>query len=219
MTNKKQTVGDDGTEQERQRRSRSRQPGSIQEYLTSQGKRWRFQIYVVIDPEYPELGQKRVTRSGFTDTAEASAELQKALKKKSQSEKFLGKVPVISVYADSWVAGLKLEASTIQGYKKIIRNHITPQLGDIRLDKLTATRIARATTATSKPRAGGTSPASESRSRPTPCTRCTSCWARCSTRPSRTACSRSTRRRRSAQSTPSEQPDTRSSPRDKNLDW
>ena len=143
MTNKKQPAGDDGTEQKRQRRSRSRQPGSIQEYMTSQGKRWRFQIYVVIDPEYPELGQKRVTRSGFTDTVEASAELQKTLKKKSQNEKFLGKVPVISVYADTWVAGLKLEASTIQGYKKIIRNHITPQLGDIRLDKLTATRIAR----------------------------------------------------------------------------
>jgi integrase len=77
------------------------------------------------------------------DAEEASAELQKALKQKSQNEKFLGTVPVISIYADAWVAGLKLEASTIQGYKKIIRNHITPQLGDIRLDKLTATRIAR----------------------------------------------------------------------------
>lgn len=31
----------------------------------------------------------------------------------------------------------------IKGYKKIIRNHIRPQLGSIRLDKLTATRIAR----------------------------------------------------------------------------
>ena len=31
----------------------------------------------------------------------------------------------------------------IQGYKKIIRNHIAPQLGGIRTDKLSATRIAR----------------------------------------------------------------------------
>ena len=38
---------------------------------------------------------------------------------------------------------MKLAASTIKGYKKIIRNHIRPQLGTIRLDKLTATRIAR----------------------------------------------------------------------------
>lgn len=37
---------DDG-EQKTQRRSRSRQPGSIQEYQTDQGKRWRFQVYVL----------------------------------------------------------------------------------------------------------------------------------------------------------------------------
>jgi integrase len=143
MTRNQPPDRDNSAEQKNQRRSRSRQPGSIQGYTTSRGKRWRFQIYVVIDPEYPELLQRRITRSGFVDAAEASAELQKALKQKSQNEKFLGTVPVISSYADTWVAGLKLEASTIQGYKKIIRNHITPQLGEIRMDKLTATRIAR----------------------------------------------------------------------------
>ena len=36
-----------------------------------------------------------------------------------------------------------IEARGVHGYKKIIRNHIRPQLGAIRLDKLTATRIAR----------------------------------------------------------------------------
>ena len=60
---------DDG-EQKKQRRSRSRQPGSIQEYPTDQGKRWRFQIYVLKDPEYPEMGMRRLTRSRFTNTAE-----------------------------------------------------------------------------------------------------------------------------------------------------
>ena len=79
----------------------------------------------------------------FTSTDEASDALQDALKQRKQNEKFSGKVPLIGVYADEWVAGLKLADSTIKGYKKIIRNHITPQLGDIQLDKLTATRIAR----------------------------------------------------------------------------
>ena len=51
-------------------------------------------------------------------------------------------MPTIGEYADHWVAGLRLQNSTIQGYKKIIRNHLTPYLGTIRLDKLTATRIA-----------------------------------------------------------------------------
>ena len=36
---------------------------------------------------------------------------------------------------------MRLADFTIKGYRKIIRNHITPDLGRIRIDKLTATRI------------------------------------------------------------------------------
>lgn len=39
-------------------------------------------------------------------------------------------------------SSLRLQNSTIEGYKKIVRNHVTPYLGTIRLDKLAATRIA-----------------------------------------------------------------------------
>ena len=52
-----------------------------------------------------------------------------------------GKTPTIAVYADHWASSLRLADSTIKGYRKIIRNHITPDLGKIRIDKLTATRI------------------------------------------------------------------------------
>ena len=45
------------------------------------------------------------------------------------------------MYAEHWVTSLRLADSTIKGYRKIIRNHITPDLGRIRIDKLTATRI------------------------------------------------------------------------------
>ncbi|MCH6470395.1 tyrosine-type recombinase/integrase [Sinomonas terrae] len=145
MTSRRREPPDDpgGNEARRQRRSRSRRPGSIQEYQTAQGKRWRFQIYVLKDPEYPEQGMRRLTRSGFKDTAEANDALQDALKQRAQNEKFSGKVPALGVYAEEWAEGLKLADSTVKGYKKIIRNHIKPQLGTIRLDKLTATRIAR----------------------------------------------------------------------------
>lgn len=143
MNRPKEPPAEQSATGERQRRSRSRQPGSIQEYQTSKGKRWRFQIYVPNDPDDPGLGMRRHTRSGFTTTDAANDALQDALKQRRQHEKFSGKMPTIAVYADEWVDGLKLAASTIKGYKKIIRNHIRPQLGDIQLDKLTATRIAR----------------------------------------------------------------------------
>lgn len=47
----------------------------------------------------------------------------------------------MGVYAEHWVSSLRLAASTIKGYRKIIRTQITPDLDRIRIDKLTATRI------------------------------------------------------------------------------
>lgn len=124
-------------------RTRRRGKGSLQDYNTSAGTRWRFQIRVPIDPEQPELGSKKYSRGGFKTADDADDAMQEALRKKKNQEKFSGKVPRIGVYANDWVEALDLADSTIKGYKKIINNHITPDLGDIRLDLLTATRIAR----------------------------------------------------------------------------
>jgi len=134
---------DTDTRTKHQRRSRSRHAGSISDYTTSQGQRWKFQIYVPKDPEQPELGETRLTRGGFKNLEGAQDALAAALKKKAQNERFQGTVPSLGVYANAWCASLRLEASTVLGYEKIIRNHITPALGDIRLDHLTATRIGR----------------------------------------------------------------------------
>lgn len=143
MTQSTPTGGDEQAPANRQRRSRSRHAGSITAYDTRQGRRWRFQIYVPKDPEQPELGDTRLTRGGFKNLEEAQDALAAALKKRAQNERFQGKVPALGTFATIWCASLRLEASTILGYEKIIRNHIVPALGDIRLDHLTATRIGR----------------------------------------------------------------------------
>ncbi len=93
--------------------------------------------------------------------------------------------PTIGEYAEHWIAGLRLQNSTSEGYKKIIRNHVTPYLGAIQLDKLIATG-SRPTTDSSRPPAAATSPGTGSRCRPTPSPRSTSCSPRCSTPPSMT---------------------------------
>lgn len=124
------------------RRSRSRHAGSITSYATQSGQRWRFQIYVPKDPERPELGDTRLARGGFKSLDEAQRVLAEALTKKKSNVRFQAKAPSIGEYAEHWIAGLRLQNSTIEGYKKIIRNHVTPYLGAIQLDKLTATRIA-----------------------------------------------------------------------------
>lgn len=79
-------------EQKKQRRSCSQQPGSSQEYQTEKGKRWRFKIYVPKYPKYPELGNRRLSRSGFLTTGKANDTLQEAFKQRRQNEKFSEKV-------------------------------------------------------------------------------------------------------------------------------
>lgn len=126
---------------QRARRSRSRHAGSITSYATQGGQRWKFQIYVPKDPERPDLGDTRLTRGGFKSLDEAQRALAEALRKKKSNARFQSTTPTIGEYADHWIATLRLQNSTIEGYKKVVRNHVTPYLGTIRLDKLTATRI------------------------------------------------------------------------------
>ncbi|WP_248152131.1 tyrosine-type recombinase/integrase [Microbacterium aoyamense] len=50
--------------------------------------------------------------------------------------------PTVGAFAAQWLDGLRLEASTIQGYTRIVRNHVVPQLGATRLDRLTSSRLS-----------------------------------------------------------------------------
>ncbi|MBF4568511.1 site-specific integrase [Plantibacter sp. VKM Ac-2880] len=52
-------------------------------------------------------------------------------------------MPTVAAYLASWLDGLQLEHSTVYNYRKLARNHIAPQLGSIRLDKLTPSRIGQ----------------------------------------------------------------------------
>lgn len=145
----------------RVRRSRR---GSVSRYTyRSAGDkvaRWRWQLWVPSDPENPDSELVRVGGSGY-ETAEAAEDaLSEALRKRADAERFARGVPTLGQYLVLWLDGLRLEASTVVGYRRIARNHIAPRvavlhtrdqvpdgaramLGDIRLDKLTASRIAR----------------------------------------------------------------------------
>ncbi|WP_109507121.1 tyrosine-type recombinase/integrase [Nocardioides speluncae] len=122
---------------------RRRGKGSITSYKTKGGTRWRWQIRVPIDPDQPELGTKPHGQGGYLTSGDADDALQEALRKRREQLRFGSTVPTLGAYAEEWLKGLKIADSTRKGYAKNVRNHITPYLGDIRLDKLTATRIAR----------------------------------------------------------------------------
>ena len=125
-------------------RSRRRGRGAIYPYKTKSGERWRWQLYVPVDPEHHDGDMRRVSGGGFSDAGAADDALREAIAKRKNQEAFATTgAPTIEAFAKQWLSGLRLEASTIQGYDKIVRNHIVPKLGALRIDRLTSTRIAR----------------------------------------------------------------------------
>lgn len=126
-----------------EKRSRRRGKGSLQSYQTKAGLRWRFQIWVPIDHEKPELGDKKYSRAGFATDDDADDAMQEAIKKRRAKETFHKSMPTVSEYANQWVETLRLEASTVESYRRLIRNHIAPYFEALPIDGLTSTRIAR----------------------------------------------------------------------------
>lgn len=124
--------------------SRRRGVGSITSYQTKAGQRWRWQLRVPVDPEHQEQGSRQAGAGGFRTAEAADDALQEARRKAREHVKITRKgPPTVGEYAAQWLDGLQLEASTIYGYRKIVRNHVTPRLGAVRLDRLTATRLGQ----------------------------------------------------------------------------
>lgn len=124
--------------------SRRRGVGSITRYETSSGVKWRWQIRIPVDAENPSAGTRLAGQAGYSSMQEADDALQD-FRRLSESQKAaqVSGLPTIQDFAAEWLSGLRLENSTIYGYEKLIRNHINPYLGNLRLDQITATRIAR----------------------------------------------------------------------------
>lgn len=124
--------------------SRRRGVGSITSYSTKAGTRWRWQLRIPVDHETPDGPTRLSGGAGFLTAEAADDALQAARRKIREQQRVSSKgAPTVADYAEQWVSGLRLANSTVNGYRKIIRNHVTPQLGTLRLDQVTATRLAR----------------------------------------------------------------------------
>lgn len=126
-----------------EKRSRRRGKGSLQSYQTKAGTRWRFQIWVPIDPEQPELGEKKYSRGGFADDDDADEAMQKAIQKRKNDERFHGTTPTLATYGADWLDALTLEPATMKGYRRQFNNYIVPHLGTKPLDKITGPAIGK----------------------------------------------------------------------------
>lgn len=128
---------------ENEKRSRRRGKGSLQPYKTKAGERWRYQIWIPIDPEQPGLGEKKFSRGGFETADAADDALQEAIRKRKNDEKFHGAVPTLNEYGEDWLDSLTLADSTLLGYRRQFNNYIVPHLGGRPLDKITGPAVGK----------------------------------------------------------------------------
>lgn len=117
--------------------------GSIQSYETKKGTRWRFTILPPRDPEHPDIPPKRVSQGGFTSRRECDEALQKVKRQIRRGINTTRDVPTLREWATEWLDGIKVTAATREGYERNLRLHILPTLGDRRIDRITASDIAR----------------------------------------------------------------------------
>lgn len=117
--------------------------GNIQSYETKKGTRWRFAIMPSRDPEHPDIEPTRITEGGFASRKECDAALQKVKRQLRRGIKAGDTVPTLSEWAAEWLEGLKVVKATYEGYERNLRLHILPTLGGKRIDRITATDIAK----------------------------------------------------------------------------
>lgn len=124
-------------------RSRSRRPGSVTSYQTKAGTRWRYQVWVPADPEFPDGGWKHVGKGGYDTATDADNAMAEARDKRRAGVDLTATVPTVADYSRRWLDGLDLEAATTAGYRRIFALHVNPAIGGVRIDKVSPTRLAK----------------------------------------------------------------------------
>jgi integrase len=125
MANKKRGYGD----------------GTVYPYETRSGVKYRWQVWVPLDPKNPDGKQKRETRGGFISRREAHKDLDKAISQVESQKPAKESDTTVSDFAQTWLENLRVANSTRQGYDKILRTHVYPAFGDVPMRKVLPARI------------------------------------------------------------------------------
>jgi len=125
------------------KKSRSYGEGSAYAYKTRSGTRYRWQASFRDDPFDPDSTLRRFSKGGYLSLREAHSEMQKVL-----IDARTGMSPRVSndtfeCYSKTWLEKQKLANATLMGYEKIIRVHLAPRLGQLKLTQIVPSTIAK----------------------------------------------------------------------------
>jgi integrase len=120
-------------------RRRQAGEGGISEYATKRGPRFLIK-YGAVD----EHGSKKVyLQRGFPTRAKAAQELRDRLSAVDKGVHVAPNRVTVAEHLGQWLDGLRKEPSTVASYRKNVRLHVTPHIGDVRLSQLTGSRLTK----------------------------------------------------------------------------
>lgn len=127
-----------------EKRTRRRGKGGLSKYKTKAGEHWRWQIYVPVDVDHPELGDKRIGAAGFATMSDAEDAMQAAIKERRETGTVhTDETVTFEAYAREWLAGRRLASTTLIGYEKKLNAHIYPNIGKEPLNRITAAKLSK----------------------------------------------------------------------------
>jgi len=112
--------------------------GGISAYKTTRGTHYSIRYWAPQEHGDP----KRVQQRGFLTKKEAAKELRRVSTKIESHTYTAPNKLTVEAYMTRWLDGLRLRPGTMQSYRRIVRLHVLPHIGDLRLDKLTGTRLS-----------------------------------------------------------------------------
>jgi integrase len=117
--------------------------GSIYSYGTKDGTRYRWQAFVKVNPNESDAELRRVSKGGFLTAKAANSSMQEALLNVRNGKAALPSSELLANYAKAWLQGKKVANSTWVGYEKILRVHILPRMGHLKLKEIYPSTIAK----------------------------------------------------------------------------
>ena len=118
-------------------RRRSRGEGHVASYQTKQGTRWFWKATLV----RPDGSKKVVWKRGYATKKEAQAGLREALVDAKKGTYTEPSKRTVGSWLSEWLGTLRLAPSTVASYRKNIRLHVVPYIGDVPLAALTSARL------------------------------------------------------------------------------
>lgn len=109
-------------------RRRSPGEGGAYSYQTKAGERWYWKAVITT----ADGTRKPVVRRGFMTKKAALDSMRDALRDSDRGAFVEPSRQALGDYLDQWLAGLRLESSTVASYRIIMRCHVKPYLAPFR---------------------------------------------------------------------------------------